>query len=477
MYKIAIFLTLLSTALFGQKWAVIVGINKYINSKDIEFKNLTGAVNDAKAFRDILLKNGVNKNNIILLTDKNATKANIINSLKEIESKIKKGDMFYYYHSGHGTKPEGVEPKDYDGGFIVPTDYNNTFNTLIYTSKDLKPIFKKIDKKVEYALLVFDTCYSGQNFRGLLDKDTTIKKSLPPIKIDRKLLKKYQGYPYQHTFALTATDTSHIALEDRVKKRGIFTMAFESCIYNLGIAYPNSLDECLKRRYDRVFYFKTPPNSKKIPLFRLKSNKIDKIKILTSQKFNFLNQYALFVNGGYSDFELSFYNNQYRLTKNREFVATFNTKEALINYLSAFRVIKTKNSFNKDVKIEIKSNGETKDLYKIGNTIKIDIESNCKGYLAVISLDKSGSLYIIEPVDIFLEFNKNYSLSTKITEPAGVDFLKVMIFKAKNNLTDIKVDPKSGKVLEPNSIEDILSILRHSNFCENYTSIKSIKGD
>ena len=476
MFKVYLILLLFSISLFAKSFALIVGIDRYIYHDKIEFKNLHGCVNDANAFRDILLKSGVDSKNIKLLTNTDATKANIINSLKEIESKISKGDRFYYYHSGHGTKPKDILPSEYSGGFIVPSDFNNSFESVIYTTKDLKPHFEAIDKKVSYALLVFDTCYSGQNFRGLLDFKNTQVKSLPPFKINQNLLKKYRYYPYKRTFALTATDATHTALEDKTKKRGIFTMALEECIYSLGVVTKDILDSCLKKRYNRVFYFKAPSSARGFPLFELKPKNSKKLKILSTQKFDFLKPFVEYVDSGYSDFELSLHDRKYRLSKNRELISNFDTKEAIKRYILNFRVINWGED-SSNIVIDINSDNKDKDYFRVGDKIKIDISSNTKGYLAIFSINKEGKLFMIEPVDKLLWFDGSFSMKSKIQKPAGMEFLKVFIFKDKNSLASIKVNNKTGEVLGQEATQKILSILSSSHFESKSISVKTVEGD
>ena len=59
--------------IYDTQWALIIGIDKYHNEKNLEY-----AVKDAEAMRDLLISHfGYSKNNITLLRNDEATLQNI----------------------------------------------------------------------------------------------------------------------------------------------------------------------------------------------------------------------------------------------------------------------------------------------------------------------------------------------------------------------------------------------------------------
>ena len=137
---------------FAENYAVVVGIDNY---KQQGIDNLIGAKNDAVAYRNLLLLNGLKTSNIKFLINETATKMNIKNALLWVSEHIQDGDGFYYFHAGHGTiledKRNFISSTLLDNlnktGILLPYDYiNRNLNSLIITSRDLRPYFEKIDK-------------------------------------------------------------------------------------------------------------------------------------------------------------------------------------------------------------------------------------------------------------------------------------------------------------------------------------------
>ena len=77
-----------SDAIYDNKWALIIGIDKYQNEKHLSY-----AVQDAKAIRDLLITQfGYSGYNITLLTNDDATLQNIKTHLGSIAKKTGKND-------------------------------------------------------------------------------------------------------------------------------------------------------------------------------------------------------------------------------------------------------------------------------------------------------------------------------------------------------------------------------------------------
>ncbi len=94
-------------------FALVIGINIYAEKKSPgngRDNNLGGAVPDARLFRDWLLWRGAPLKNIILLTDKRATRAAIVDELKKLKTnnRIRRGDPIIIYFSGHGKESHHV---------------------------------------------------------------------------------------------------------------------------------------------------------------------------------------------------------------------------------------------------------------------------------------------------------------------------------------------------------------------------------
>ncbi|WP_394754598.1 caspase domain-containing protein [Crenothrix sp.] len=166
----------------GNKFALLVGISKFQN----KISSIETAVKDVESINTALINSGFNEKNITLLTDKQATKANIINAIKELEDKVTPDDSVVVYISTHGTPPNtfgkmGIIPYDLksdldqedmqavadkvskdesgDNAIITIAKQRHASLKTAISFDDLQDFITSIDTNKFVAIL--DTCYSG----------------------------------------------------------------------------------------------------------------------------------------------------------------------------------------------------------------------------------------------------------------------------------------------------------------------------
>ncbi|CAN5735326.1 hypothetical protein BH10CYA1_BH10CYA1_34180 [soil metagenome] len=148
------------------KWALIVGIS---NFKDANI-NLHFPAKDAKDFADFLVKEkNFAPDHVKLLTDKTATRANILSMLgnKWLPRVAAPDDLVVIYFSGHGSSSS----LDVGGvNYLVAhdTDVNDLYSTAI-AMQDLTRIIKDRVHS-NRVMIVLDACHSGAvapNAKGL----------------------------------------------------------------------------------------------------------------------------------------------------------------------------------------------------------------------------------------------------------------------------------------------------------------------
>ncbi len=120
---------------------VSVGINRYPQRG---VTPLRLAENDARDFASLMSSD--KDADIRLVLGQNATKATVINQLKQIAASAKPGDVLCLFFSGHGLK----------GGMAL-TD-TKSYDTLL-SYKEISRIFKS--SKAQTKLIFADTCHSG----------------------------------------------------------------------------------------------------------------------------------------------------------------------------------------------------------------------------------------------------------------------------------------------------------------------------
>jgi metacaspase-1 len=153
------------------KKALFVGINKFANYPQFA---LNGCVNDAKdmavLYKDLL---GFKASEMSILTDAQATKANIMAKLKAMVADAKAGKLNYlvFSLSSHGTQmndTSGDEPDGMDEAF-VPYDIAEKAGSWdparIISDDEFHDLFAQLPAAVLLEVYL-DTCHSGSGLRG-----------------------------------------------------------------------------------------------------------------------------------------------------------------------------------------------------------------------------------------------------------------------------------------------------------------------
>jgi len=169
--------------------ALCVGINVF---KNLPGATLQGCVNDAHdmatLLKDLL---GFKTADITILTDSQATKANIMKNLTSMVADAKAGKYSYlvFSWSSHGTQvpdTSGDEPDRADEAFC-PHDLAQKGNVwdpkYIIVDDELHDLFVKLPKNVLLEVYL-DTCHSGSGLRAidmLLDRRP---RYLPPPSLE-----------------------------------------------------------------------------------------------------------------------------------------------------------------------------------------------------------------------------------------------------------------------------------------------------
>lgn len=140
----------------GDQWLLVIGINNY------EFwPKLSTAVSDAKSLRDTLASNYyISNNNIVELIDKDATRKNIITTLRKLAEVVKQNDSLIIFYAGHGH----LDPLTKEGSW-VPVE-SGIDDASSWISNDTIRRYLNVDTvKAKHILLISDSCFAGDFFR------------------------------------------------------------------------------------------------------------------------------------------------------------------------------------------------------------------------------------------------------------------------------------------------------------------------
>lgn len=230
--------------------ALIVGINAYedqvVLNKRVIFPRLRGCVNDANKIKRYLEnETAFNQKNITVLTDQQATKAEVVKAFLALK-KAKKDDVVVFYYSGHGTQEKAdatVWTAEQDAKLECLVCYynKNHQNDYLLADKELRYLIQQVSKNKPHVVVISDCCHSGDNTRNADIVKTTyqevIERRIPYVFPQRTWDKfifngslqptDFQGIhidkvlpPSQH-ISLSACESDESAVE--VGGEGIFT--------------------------------------------------------------------------------------------------------------------------------------------------------------------------------------------------------------------------------------------------------------
>ena len=135
----------------------MVGVNKY---RSANISNLEGCVNDVQLINTLLIgQYNFTINNIVILTDRDATKQNILNKLDWLVKDSNEGDELLFHFSGHGSYVVDYNNDEVDGYDEILCTNDLDWNDPL-TDDILKKYFKRVHPGAKLVFLC-DSCHSG----------------------------------------------------------------------------------------------------------------------------------------------------------------------------------------------------------------------------------------------------------------------------------------------------------------------------
>ena len=160
--------------IYDDSWAVIIGIDKYKYSDQLNY-----AVKDAEAVKDMLIsKFDFPEENIRYLMNEEATLTNIKLNLGEVATSADENDRILVFYSGHGETMQGADGSE--RGYIIPFEGRQDKPYATGFAMDEILTTSQLSKS-KHMLFLMDACYSGLM--------TENRKGLAKPKGDRTLLK------------------------------------------------------------------------------------------------------------------------------------------------------------------------------------------------------------------------------------------------------------------------------------------------
>ena len=176
-------------------WAVVVGVARYSHMPVLKYTD-----DDAYqiyAFLKSPQGGALQDDQMRILIDEDATRANVLKSMRQVFLKADENDVVVLYFSGHGL-PGSFLPVDFDG-------FNNKVK-----HEDIQQIFR--ETKAKHKICLADACHSG----------TLMARRSP---LDNTLKKYYEAFEKSPggTALLLSSKGDEFSLEDHGLRQGIFS--------------------------------------------------------------------------------------------------------------------------------------------------------------------------------------------------------------------------------------------------------------
>jgi hypothetical protein len=146
-----------------QRWALVVGVGRFLHGvQPLEF-----ASRDAHSYYQFLVdptRGRFPRENVILLLDENATRANVSQALEQLRRQAGEDDLVTVYVSSHGSPPDkrgAVNIVTYDTE-VKPRE--RIWHTSV-TEEMLRDFVENL--RAKRLVMVLDTCYSNGAYRAV----------------------------------------------------------------------------------------------------------------------------------------------------------------------------------------------------------------------------------------------------------------------------------------------------------------------
>jgi len=207
--------------------ALLIGINEY---QQPQF-NLNGCVNDVTAMADLLKdKFSFSDSDIRFLTNREATRNNIIENINALLSDIADSDRIILYFAGHGTQKNYNVDGENSGRDQAIVPYEISMGSLITDNELFDLIGPRVENSTAKFTAIYDCCHSGTMVRFVDfaedgSVDTVLNRCID-VPMPKLALRAANMAPYN---VLSACKDEQTAADLKVEgvSRGAFSFALQ----------------------------------------------------------------------------------------------------------------------------------------------------------------------------------------------------------------------------------------------------------
>jgi uncharacterized caspase-like protein len=154
---------------YSRRIAVCIGINEYPT-----YAPLSCSVNDAVEMSQVFRTYGFDK--VLLLTDEEARREDILDALEEVGDEIGENDLFVFFYAGHGWT--GADANGNQMGYLLPVETRAGYEADDGLSmQELRESAEAMSNR--HSFFIMDSCYSGFGISVATDStDWTSSRSI-----------------------------------------------------------------------------------------------------------------------------------------------------------------------------------------------------------------------------------------------------------------------------------------------------------
>ena len=185
-------------------WATVIGVASYNHMPSLRYTD-----DDAYHFYAFLKSpegGALPDEQVQVLVDDNATKENILTSMRNTFLKADENDVVLFYFSGHGVE-----------GAFIPYDFNGFDNRLHHY--EIRQILDR--SRAKHKLVLGDACHAGSLYSSTMESDALASRS-----IMANMLERYYG-AFENTDGgmalLMSSKGQEVSLEDSGFRSGVFS--------------------------------------------------------------------------------------------------------------------------------------------------------------------------------------------------------------------------------------------------------------
>ena len=222
-------------------WALCVGISKYQHNS---VPPLPYARKDAQAIKAWLTGEsgpGIPPENVQMLLDEQATRANILDKIDWLRRVAMPEDLVIIYFSCHGAPELMSDGSGFDAKYLVTHDTDP--DRLLSTGQPFTELTERLNVvEAKVQVVILESCYAGEVGRRLLDKAATADLTILP-----KAIENMGTRPGR--IILSASSGRQVAISSQELQGSLFT---HYLLKNLGNGTKPLVGGCFEKTWDDV---------------------------------------------------------------------------------------------------------------------------------------------------------------------------------------------------------------------------------